>query len=396
MNLDTQNAKNIISKDNELSKKAACEIINNIDIKSFETLCKNSNQFYDFITDKIIKNLLHATNKNNINSTFEFAKFYDNIIGQYINQAWLKFANDDLTDEILEIFENGTENQKIYAAKYFANVNDSLALELLRKYAFCENNDLSSACAYALRAFKDEASRKNALNLLQENDVFKKYNATKFLINFGNIDDLRLIISEFDNTAFSSNITEGILYNYDFESLKNILTESEILKLYDELISSYPEDITLETVYEFNLDEVMEKFLISKNSYTARILADAKNVFNLINSDTIYTYDLDKNSLNAIYKINSLLKNYHTNSEFIAQELDKNQKRALRALNTLIIINDKSANDKILSLYNNTNDPLLLCECARASKALELELDKNSGIEKIKDKNALELFKSYF
>ena len=119
MNLTTQNAKNLISKDNEASKKAAQDIVNNIDIKSFQTLCENSQYMFDFVIDKVVKNLILATNTNNLKATFEFSKFYDTQIGEYVNQAWQRFANEELTDKILEFFETGSEEQKIYAAKYF-------------------------------------------------------------------------------------------------------------------------------------------------------------------------------------------------------------------------------------------------------------------------------------
>ena len=98
MNLETQNAKNLISKDFKLSNQAANDIVNSADIKTFETLCKNSEYIFDFVADKAIKNLINATNKNNLSATLEFAKFYDPKFSQYIETVWQKYAYEYLTD----------------------------------------------------------------------------------------------------------------------------------------------------------------------------------------------------------------------------------------------------------------------------------------------------------
>ena len=396
MNLTTQNAKNLISKDNELSKKAAFEILNTCDTESFKTICDNSEQMFDFVIDKVVKNLTHATNEGNIKSTFEFAKTYNPTIGQFINNVWLKFANEDLTDEILEILENGTNEQKIYAAKYFEKINDPLALELLSKYAFCDNTDLSTACATALGAFNDSASHDVAISMLNEDDDFKKFSAMAFLINYAKKDDISTILKELENSPFAANIAAEILYKYNLEELKNTLNKDEILKLYNEIISSYPEDIGLETIFDFNLLNFTKEYFTDKNSLANRVIADLKNVISLINADNIYTYDLNKNCINNIKKIDEVLEKYKPDANIISDELFQTQKRAQRAINTLIALGDTSCCEKIEKLYTTTNDPLLLCECARAAKNLGFKLEKETGLDKISDKNALELFKSYF
>ena len=396
MNLTTQNAKNLISKDNEASKKAAQDIVNNIDIKSFQTLCENSQYMFDFVIDKVVKNLILATNTNNLKATFEFSKFYDTQIGEYVNQAWQRFANEELTDKILEFFETGSEEQKIYAAKYFEKINDPLALEWLNKYAISENESLSSACAFTLGIFNDETSRNKALLMLNDNDEFAKFSAIKFLINYSRKEDLKFVINTMENCAFSTNIAQEILYTHDINTLKDTLNEDEFLKLTDEIISGYPEDIPLDTVLDFNITELLEILNRNKNSYATRILTDAKNIFGLIISDTIYTYDLTKEHLRAIKNLNNMLQNINIDVLTIKNELFKTPKRAQRALNTIISLNNNIFSNEIQKLYAQTNDSTLLCECARVAKALDIILDKNTGLNKISDNNAKELFKSYF
>ena len=89
MNFKTKNAKNLVSKDSALSKQAAFDNINTCDIETFETLCENSEHIFDCIIEKIITNLLDATNRDKIKNTYEFAKFYDSRIGGYIKSCWL-------------------------------------------------------------------------------------------------------------------------------------------------------------------------------------------------------------------------------------------------------------------------------------------------------------------
>lgn len=396
MNLETQNAKNLISKDFKLSNQAANDIVNSADIKTFETLCKNSEYIFDFVADKAIKNLINATNKNNLSATLEFAKFYDPKFSQYIETVWQKYADEDLTDEILNIFDSGTTEQKIYAAKYFEKINDPLALEYLNKYAFDEDELLSSACACTLRAFGDKTSRNKALEMLNTSDDFQKFSAIKLLINYGLKEDVAAIINELKTSPFSSNIAQEIMYKYSFSQLENLLAPEDIIALYDEIISSYPEDITLDTIQDFSVYEFIEKNINNKNSYIQRILTDTKLLVELVVSDNIYTYDLNKNALSELKNIESLLKNHKSEGALISNELKNEKKRALRALNTLINLNSKENFKEIEELYTKSCDSEILCECARVAKCLDSKLNPAIGLEKITDANAKELFKSYF
>ncbi len=396
MNLKTQNAKNLISKDEKLSKQAAQDILNQTDIKSFKTLCENSIFLFDYVVNKIVKNLNLATNTKNLNSTFEFAKYYDDKIGCYINNIWQKYANEDLTDAILELLQKGTDNQKIYAVKYFEKINDPLALEYLREFAFCENEHLQSVSAVTLRAFNDKFSHDKAFLMLKNDDEFIKYKAIKFLINYGISEDIKFIINELDNNIFASNIAQEILYAHDYIFLKKYLSFEQILNLYDEIVSSYPEDTPLETILDFNLYGFIYELAQNKTSYSERIIADIKNITCITSSNTTYTYDLDKEHLYEIHKLNNYLKNIETDIKLITKEFDKSQKRIQRALNCIVNIGNNSANSDIKTLYEKTFDPLILCECARAAKSLNFSLDIKIGLSKIRDTNAMELFKSYF
>lgn len=396
MNLKTQNAKNIISKDETSAKTAAFNIVNNCDVESFKTLCDNSDVIFDFLAQKAVNRLVCVTNEENLKNTFEFAKIYNPVFERYILSCWLKFANEDLTDSILELFENGSDEQKIYAAKYFSHINDPLAKEFLNRYAFCDNEDLSRACAATLRAFGDIEAREKALGFLTCDDEFNKYKALKFLINYSDVNDLKLVVNSLSGCIFPSAAAQDILYKYTYDELAAVISTDEIFKLYDEIISAYPEDISLDTVYDLDIIGFAVKVKRSDNSYAKRILADLKLVCELINSDNIYTYDLSAQHLKAVRELADTLDGLEIEPELVSKELFCGDKRALKAINTLINLRDKSAAGKILELYSQTDNSALLCECARAAKSLDIKLDSASGLEKIKDENAKELFKSYF
>ena len=396
MNFTTQNAKNLVSKDNELSKKTAQDVVDSCDFETFKTLCENSEHIFDFIMEKIIRNLSQATNKNNIASTLEFAKIYDSQLSHYIVKSWLKYANEDLTDDILDIFENGNIEQKIHAAKYFEKINDPLALEYLNKHAFDEDEILSSSCATALAAFGDNTSRSKAYEMLKSDDDFTQFSAIKFLINYGAKEDLPLIIGKLSDSVLSANIAQELLYKYHPDELDNLLSSEEVNTLYDEIISAYPEDISLETIYGFNIFSFCEKRLDKKSSFDSRILTDVKTLVQLVSHENIYTFDLSKDAICELKNLDNLLKRYNPNAEVISQELFKNSKRAIRAINAIINLDAKNESDKIAQLYHTTQNPTVMCECARAAMVLGFKLELEAGLSKIEDSNIQELLKSYF
>ena len=147
---------------------------------------------------------------------------------------------------------------------------------------------------------------------------------------------------------------------------------------------------------DFNLAEFAKNFANKKSSFVVRVLTDIKNIIELVSKESIYTYDLDKEHLCSIKALNVQLKDLLIDTDLIANELNKSQKRVQRAISTIINLKDKKFNEKITELYSLCENSLIICECARAAKNLNINIDKNIGLNKISDKNALELFKSYF
>ena len=106
--------KNITSKDIKLSLNTIENMIKSQNIKAFQLLCEKAGFIFPFLKERIIKDFVNLIDKENLSSVFEFSRVYCFDFEDLIVNSWLKFASEDLTDEILELFE-----------KYFA------------QYAFC-------------------------------------------------------------------------------------------------------------------------------------------------------------------------------------------------------------------------------------------------------------------
>lgn len=396
MNLTTQNAKNLLNKNPEISKKAAYDILNNADFESFKTLTENEEEIFDFIKSKIVKNFISKTDKNNLKSTFAFAKIYTKSFEDVVLVPWLKFANEDLTDEILELFEHGKEDEKIYCAKYFEKINDPLALEYLNKFAKSNNIELKNACAKALFAFGDNTLRNEYLEILENSkDDFEKFEAANFLINFGDFNDIKKIAETMEDTAFFPNLALDILYNLDLFNIKDKFLKNNLL---DAVIGAMPEDLPLDIVFDLNLKEYFENELKNElNSIEERILADFKNLIDLVSENNIYTFDLNKEAKAEIKDLALVFKDFKPDFNKISKELNEDEKRAKKALDTLFQA-EKAFENEIIELLNKTKSPILLCEGARYAKEFDFlnKINKADLLEKFTNVNAKALFESYF
>ena len=102
-----QLVKDLTAKDEQKALLAAKEIINNKNIEAFKILANKTEFLFDFVKNNVAKRLSRAINEQNYRNIFEFLTIYipeyeDALVGALAN-----FANEDLTDEILNLLENG-------------------------------------------------------------------------------------------------------------------------------------------------------------------------------------------------------------------------------------------------------------------------------------------------
>lgn len=389
--------KNITSKDNSLSQKTTKNLIKTADIADFKLLCEKSDFIFPFLKEKIIKNFVKLIEENELKTVFEFSKVYSSDFEELIVSSWLKFANEDLTDEILELFETGTNEQKAYAAKYFCYINDICALDYLNKFAFSDFEPLKINCALALSKFNDKTAFNKAKEIiLTSKDDFEILGVYSFIAAYGSDEAMKFIVENYKNNAFRESIIVLLFDFYDFDKITKNLSQDEITEIFSILIQTYPENISLNTIIYYQIYDYIKLISTFKNQFANNILLITKTKFNEYNSSDIYSFDLDKDTKTELKNITEFLNKLNLSFENILDELKQNNLRISLALDTVKELKLSNTAEFIANLINNNELPLDLC--AKGAMVLK-ELNKTSlinkkNISKIQNENIKALIES--
>ena len=391
--------KDLTSKDKNKAQEAASYLVNSGDIELFKMLVDKSDFLFDFIRNNISKYIeLAVSNENywNLLKFFDiYSVYYDDLFASILS----KHANQNLTEEIFKMLERGTESQKMYAAKYFSYIPDTVALELLSKYAFSDNELLSYNSAEALGQMQDDISFDIALNTLASDDDFEKLKAVKFFNAYGRNYPLNAIFKAMKTSKMPENIAGQIPY---MDSLLNLLSSEymcDTLLVIDNILSGFGEILPLSDIFQFELFEVLE-FLINNNksenvnsSKIAEILLSAYSKFSMFCENQEYIFDEDKDTK---YEISSVLKLlqfqgddfWKQQKSFVLNELKKSKDSIHSVLPVIIEYNLKEAIPDLIQLLNS-NDEIILCEVLTALNALNAVdgIDFDKIISEIKNPN---------
>lgn len=342
--------KKLTSKNKTDYEPVAHQLINTPDISLFEELVNQDDFLFDFVKRNVSQRLQNACNASNYRNLLALMKVYSPFYEDFIASTLAKFADEDLTDELLEIFENGTEAEKTYCAKYFSHIKDPLALEFLREGAFSENENLSSNCAATLGAFEDKESFELALNKLDSDDDFEIFKGVNFLIAYGDKTAAKKIIEVLDKSSMAENIAGEIPYLIDLFSILELDTVSG-LTVINYIINGLGEILPLSTTIDYNLYSVIEDLANnSQNSAIATVLTNAREKFNTLTENDEYLFDEDKNTKNEVYEINKLLNSIKICGN-IDEELRADSPFVFTALD---FTNNKGAVEKLLSSDSQT------------------------------------------
>jgi len=315
-------------------------------------------------------------------SFLEFLKFYSPYYEDVIVNSLVKYADEDLTDLMLEKFENGTNDEKIYAAKYFGIIQDPIALPLLRENAYSSDEFLVQNCATSLALLNDEQSFNNALEKLKSDDEFEKLSAVKFLSAYGNKEVLPEIFMVMRKSAMAENIAGEIPYIENlFELLDKYYVDALLTLNY--IVNGLGEILPLSLVFDFELFEVFERLINHyDDSKSAMVLLNAKEKFNLLTENDEYLFDEDKNTKNEVQDIKKLLNSTSGLEKFINDELNENSPFVFTALDF--------ATDllKIRELLKSDNQTLILKTAEVLKKLGNLdETAKTIALLKVTDIN---------
>lgn len=384
---------------------AAAHIINNSDVEAFSALVEQSDFLFDFIKKNVEKRLSAVVDEKNYKNLMSFLNVYSPDYDGFIVSSLTKYADEDLTDEMLELLENGSDEQKAYSAKYFSRINDSLAIELLRENSYAEFDPLAINCAQALSAMKDETSYNVALEKIKSEDEFEKLSAIRFLVEYKDKGALEVIFQAMKKSSMPENIASEIPYIQSFLDLLDAQFKFETVLAINYVLNGLGEIILLGQLFDFQLFEVLEKLINiqgEKDSRIALTLLNAKHKFEQLTENEEYIFDEDKNTKAEVYEIRNLL-NAQSEGFWLEQktlfqnELQEGSEFIFSALDLVQELGLIETLDKLKGLLNSSNQTIILktVEVIKSINKLG-EIDKNSVLEKISDENIRLIIQSLF
>lgn len=380
----SENLKKLTGKNKAEYEKVAADMINNGDVLLFKELVDNDGFLFDFVKQNVAERLAKACNEKNYRNLFKFMDYYSPYYDDFIVSILAKYADEDLTDELLDIFETGTVTQKTYCAKFFSYIQDPLAIEILRANSYTENESLNANCAATLGIFQDEASYKDAIRKLWSADEFEKLSAVKFLVIYGNKQAIPELIGAMKNSTMAENIAGEIPY---LEDLFEIMDENyaDGLLVLNNIINGLGEILGLSSVFDYELYDVFERLIRNSNdSKAAVVLLNASEKFETLTENDEYLFDEDKNTKNEIQDIKKLLSGINKKNliPMVNEELKENSHFVYTALE---FAQDVLAIRELLKCNNQT----IILKTAEVLKKLDNldESTKTVALLKVNDPN---------
>lgn len=357
--------KKLTGKNPKDFEPVAFDVINIPDVELFKELIDNEDFLFDFIKQNVANRLAKVCNSSNYLNLLQFLKYYSPSYEDVIISNLVKFSDEDLTDKMLAIFEDGTDEEKTYCAKYFSIVQDSLALDFLKENAYSENSSLSANCATALALFDDTESKNEALVKLKSDDEFEKLDGVRFLVSYGDKSVIPAIVDVMKTSSFAENIAGDLLYLTDLFSLYKT-NKTDALFVFNSVINGLGEILGLAQIFDFRLYEFIEMLLKEQtDSEIAVVLANAKDKFNTLTENDEYLFDETKDVKQEVMDIKQLLSSFKVNQSLINAEL---KSESLFVFTALEFANNESA---IRGLLISANQTVVL-------KALEMLKQMNS------------------
>lgn len=396
MNVKNKLVGDLLKKDKNISQAAANKIINTADLDAWVYLVENADYIMDFIKRNATQKLFFACNSQNIMNLFGFLGYHSGDLDDFVASAFAEFCNEEIIDGMFELLKNGTNQQKAYAAKFFALVNKPEVREFLFESSKSDYKPLADNCALALGEMGDKDSYDYYMGLLSDEDSWKVLSSAQFLSLYNNKDAVLPMLRAMHNSTMSEYIAGEIA---SFEKLYNLFgsENSEIqalsLECFDNILSGLVEIWPLSVLFDFEIKTCIETLLEAVRyegdfqNRCAQLLLKAKNRLELFNENNEYKYDEDKNTLNELESICNLL-NFYPESfwdamiDNLLDELDSDcKKRKIAALNVISDMKiDYVAPELIKKL--DAEDENVLCE-------IIITLSNIGGVAQISNKDEL-------
>ena len=130
----------------------------------------------------------------NYKNVIKFFKLYDDTYADVFIQILLKFQDDNLPKEMLELLLEGDENEQAYSAKFFEYMPCPEAINVLNDLAFEEFEPLSDNAILALAKVNDRQSVEKAYQKLTSKDDFEVLQGIKILTTYPELSQLDKIV----------------------------------------------------------------------------------------------------------------------------------------------------------------------------------------------------------
>lgn len=408
--MNNEYVKKLIGKNPNDFEFAATHIINNCDIEAFSALVDKSDFLFDFIKENVKKRLANVITNYNYKNLLCFLKIYSSDYEDLIVSSLVKFADEDLTDKMLDLLENGTNEEKTYAAKYFSKINDSLAIDLLRKYSYSDVDSLSFNCAETLSVMKDEYSYNKAIEKLKSDDEFEKLSAVRFLVAYNDLRAVDVLFETMKKSSMPENIASEISYLQSFLDFLDTDFKYDTILALNHILNGLGEIISLSQIFDLELFEVIQKLINfqnqEKNSKIATVLLNAKQKFEQLTENEEYVFDENKETKEEIYSIKNLLNSqtdefWEEQIKLFPNELDLSSDFVFFALELTQELGLAKAFNNLKELLNSksqTKGQTIILKAIEVIKSLNKlnEINQKEVLEKISDENIRLIIQSLF
>ncbi len=334
MDFGNKNVNNLISKDYKVSIEAAGLIINSKDIEAYRVLCEKSEFIFDFIKDKILKNLTAQVNETNVLNLFEFTKIYSSDFKDFILSSFVKFNSDKIEEKMSELLNNGSDSEKAHAVEFFTLIKKPLEINKIRKLKDIEFNPLKEASVKYLKKFNEREDYNLALKTLSYgSDNYEKLKSVEFLALYGDKEAFAPVFDYFIQSGFSYMVSSALILIKPFEELIENGLEYETFMIFSSFLMNFPEDITFNEVSQYLNSGVLNGLIETEDNFGALILVYLKYKIDLILSDGAYSIDLDK-------KEKAEAQNLKENLDVLISAFDKTEilKTAILSSNKIQIL----------------------------------------------------------
>jgi len=378
--------KKLTGKNPSEYEPVAKSLIDNADTDLFAKLVKQDDFLFDFIKNNVAQRLQKACNSSNYKNILPLLKYYspsyDTAFGEVLNS----FGGSEIYPAMKDLYLNGTDAEKAYAAKYFSFFgNFEELLPAIRESAKSDFQPLAINSTELLSMLNDTVLKDEALEDLKSKDEFRQFEGVKFLVTYGAKDALNQIIETMKKSSLSENIAAEIPYLIPLEELLNTNFEQGILVLCN-IINAIPDIIPASAVVDYDLQNILEWLVKQRlNSSSAVAVALAKEKFGELASNEEYLFDSDKNTKDAVKSIVALLNGQNINKlkSLLYDELYEESDLVFFALDFVDEVEE-------LEAMLDSNNPTLVLKTLNQLKSKNILTDKHKE-EALKSVTAPEL-----